>query len=591
MVRQAGSEFAILLRLHLRLLGRKGGTGKGGPPEGGVGRLLLRPGALVFAGAAVAFGLGSFLSGAVSGPQGQSLLTPLLELASTWGMLLLFFFALPLVLGGFTASSDLKLLLLTPLPPRLILAEKFLELYATLALAPLVAGLLILLAIGGGLNLGPAYYAAAVIVLLLLPLAPLTLAITLLVAVLRWIPPARARTITAVFGAMLGIAYYLGIELLSGRSGSSRSATLQISLTHSSHAWWQSLPTSWPGEGLAAAGLGQAGTALTYLVVTAALGLLLATLAISVSAHLFETGWATYQEVGRRGHAPSSDRTGSPQSEQARLRGESGPIAAPAPLLEGARAAGLPTRALGPSRRPAWWPLLRKEWRTVRRDPQLWAPLLYPLFIVGFGFYRAISRGFSTGSAGGLFASGWLYGSLAFLAAFLAAFMALSSVNREGKMLYLLALMPLDAREILLGKWASCVLPILALVELLGIAGAIFLGIPAWEAILAACALAALVVALCGVLLLITLVYPRLDWDNPRRQVSTTASLLGMVTGFALAGIVVGLLLLTFHLGPQAPLTAAFVGLCLFALTAVAGSIAAARAPVRLQRLLTGEAS
>src|SRR5207248_1034454 len=180
--------------------------------------------------------------------------------------------------------------------------------------------------------------------------------------------------------------------------------------------------------------------------------------------------------------------------------------------------------------RPTWWPLLGKEWRTLRRDPQVWAPLLYPLFIMGFWLYRTFSQGAATGTvatgrAALLPSVGLFYGTLTFVTYFLLTFLALPLINREGRSLYLLALAPLTARDIRRAKWAFCVLPALALVEGLVVAGAVILRMPPAEALLGALAFASLVVALAGALLLVSLVWPRLDWDNPRRRVSGTATL------------------------------------------------------------------
>jgi ABC transporter len=83
--------------------------------------------------------------------------------------------------------------------------------------------------------------------------------------------------------------------------------------------------------------------------------------------------------------------------------------------------------------------------------------------------------------------------------------------------LYLLALALLTARDILLAKWTFCVFPVLVLVEGLVVAGAVILRLPPGETLLGALAFASLVVALAGALLLVSLVWPRLDWDNPRR--------------------------------------------------------------------------
>ncbi|MGI8554223.1 MAG: putative ABC transporter permease subunit [Dehalococcoidia bacterium] len=575
-------EFLILLRLQLRLAGRRGTGGRGGRPQGGSRQILLRFGALGLFGFAVSFSLGGLLSGVVSGSAGRSILAPLLTWASSWAGLLIFLFAVPLTLGAFTIKSDLNLLLLTPLSPRLILAEKLAALYATLALPILVGGLLILSAIGSTLSLGLGYYLSAVPILVLLPVVPLSLAAVITALVLPWIPPARARTVTALLGALLGIGIYLSFQLLNGgSSGSTRTAALQSSLAHTSGSWWSNQPAAWPGAALAAAGLGQTGTALSYFVPMAILAAFLAVLAVILSAHLFASGWATYQEVGRRSRRTTAR---NPTPAVAIGNRQSAIGARPHPASRVPRAASRPK----PETRnpPPWWPLVGKEWRSFCRDPQIWTQLLYPFFIAGFSFYRTILRATSSSGGASITTTGLYYGTLAFMTYLWTATLSLPLFNREGRSLRLLALLPLTTRQILLAKWMFCAAPGLIIVELLAGLSVPVLAVSPFTALLAAASFAGLIVALSGTLLLISLIWPRLDWDNPRRQVSTTASLVGGIGGLALVALVAGLLILTLVLAGRrsrlTPVTAAAI----FLLIGLAIAIVAVEAPARLGALL-----
>src|SRR5437763_7449674 len=160
----------ILLQLRLRLLLRGGSSGRGGPSSRRTS-MLVRVIVLAALALWLSFTVSGLLSRVVSGPLGRLLLAPLLTWLSSWGTLLLFLLAMPTVLGALTYKSDLKLLLLTPLSPRLILAEKFCSVLGGFRLPLLVMGLLILLGVGQALDLGLGYDLAALAALLLLPIA------------------------------------------------------------------------------------------------------------------------------------------------------------------------------------------------------------------------------------------------------------------------------------------------------------------------------------------------------------------------------------------------------------------------------------
>jgi len=349
------------------------------------------------------------------------------------------------------------------------------------------------------------------VALLLLPLAPLSAALLLTVSVLRWAPPARARGITSVLGALIAIGAYLVSRSLGTSGGATRSADLRDLVAATPHAWWSTLPSTWPGRALAAAGLGDAASAWGYLAATAVLALALAVLAVLLAAHLFATGWATYHEVGRRrprttGRATSAATTarslpalGAPDRREIALgyvRGGARPTTPPVTVGLSTSAAMIVTGVR------AWCPLIDKEWRSLRRDTQVWARLLYPLFVIRFGFYNAARQGLSDGgtfagaSASDVLRLGWFYATLAMLVYLLLIALALPLINREGRSLYLLALAPLSARDILLAKWSFCVLPVAGLVEAILIASGVVMHIMIGIVLLSMLAYAGLVMRL-----------------------------------------------------------------------------------------------
>jgi hypothetical protein len=225
------------------------------------------------------------------------------------------------------------------------------------------------------------------------------------------------------------------------------------------------------------------------------------------------------------------------------------------------------------------------------RDPSLWARLLYPLAVVIFGFYRTFtqtipSSNLGAGGASSLAGIGWMFGTLAFMTYIVVAALSLPVINREGRALYLIALSPLSARDILLAKWTYCVLPILALVEVTLVISSIFLQLPVGAALLAALTLAALVAALSGAELLVSLIWPRLEWDNPRQQVSGTAILAGMLGGLVLVAATGALFILTLAWSADQPLAAVATGLGIFVLSGLVIACVSILAPRRLQTLL-----
>jgi ABC-2 type transport system permease protein len=235
--------------------------------------------------------------------------------------------------------------------------------------------------------------------------------------------------------------------------------------------------------------------------------------------------------------------------------------------------------------------LLQKEWLTLRRDPQRLVQMAYPLIIVGFYAYRVLGArssfgsGISSGTTGFFDVS--LYIMLTFTSILVLSSIAPPIVNREGRSLYILALSPLSPRIILLSKWVICVIPVLAIAEVLLVVGALILQIEPVRALVTAFALVALIIALAGLVISINLIWPRLDSDNPRRQVSGIATGVSLVSEFIIGSFFCLLLILTFNLWPHLPLISVAAGLSLVLLTGAITGTTSIVGPRLLQNLLT----
>jgi len=597
----AFDDIKILLRLRLRLLRRVGIRSGRARNRGGsfiVGGLIVGVVLLQFS-VLIATSLTALLSQGLSDPGGRATLELALAGLSSSLSLFLFLLALPSVLALLTYSSDLKLLLLTPLRPWVTLGEKLATVYGVLAAPVLVLGLPVLIGIGQAAGAGAAYYVAAALALLLLPVAPVALALLLTVAVLRWIPPARARAVTAVLGALLSGGIYVGTQLLVNPRTYAQASGPPRLFTDVARGPWGLLPVVWPGRALGLLIAGASGAGIAYLVAAVVTALVLAGLAVTLSSRLFATGWATYQEVGRRTRRAIPGGAGATGWITSERVGALTVVAAPGVVSEPSAlpwTTSLPMMDTGagrPSRRPPWWPLVGKEWRTLRRDPQVWARLLYSFVVIGFLFWQNLSRVSltSTDTAGLPVSLGSIgfFGLLCFLLWLPLTTLALPAVNREGRALFVLALAPISARDILLSKWIFSAAPSLVLSEALLGVGAWWLRLGPGQILLGACALAAIAVATAGGLLFVSLIWPRLDWDNPRRQVSSQASLVGVIGGLLLVGASAGLLILTLFLAPSHPLLALASGAGLFALTGLIALLVFLLAPARLAALLMAE--
>lgn len=495
--------------------------------------------------------IGLVMTASLQGEEGKRALASWLGTVGSAAVFLIFFYAVLALIGTLTYRSDLRLLLMTPVSPRLILGEKILGTSLGFS-ALLVLALPGLIAAGDQLHLGAAFTVGAFAAILLLPVAPVSLAALLVLVVLRFIPPARARTVTAILGTGMGAVLFIGQQLLVRRH-----ATQGAQGTHLPQLP-NSLPSTWVGHTLAAIGTGRSNEAALYAIGSVLLATLLFVLAADTAGRVFQTGVLSYGEVRRR-------------HPQARRRRDvrAGPV--------------LPAAV-----RPAWWPLLWKEWILLRRDSQRIVAMFYPLVLIAFYFWQLTAYRNSTDNPGGLF-YGSVYGVLIVASILLLNSVAPSIVNREGRAIYLLALAPLSSRDVLLSKWAISVLPPLLIVEGFLAVAVVVVHLSLAEALVIGVTMAVLLIALVGVSIVVNLIWPKFGSANPRKQASRIASLVSAGIEFVVGIGTFGLLSLAFGLASTNLAGAMLVYAVLIGLLAGFTIVSAWAGSRLLRRLLMGD--
>ncbi|MGH2387040.1 MAG: putative ABC transporter permease subunit [Chloroflexota bacterium] len=415
----------------------------------------------------------------------------------SFAMLLLASF--PLTVGTYTYKSDLSILLPTPLNAGVVFAEKLLTgmLRQYILVVPLMGPFL--LGLGVGLHLPAGFFVFSVLAMLLMPIIPTCLGAILTFVFLTVFPPARARTLVTVGGAILGAAFYLSQEIIwSNRSSPNLSqATGLVDNLH--HEWLGQLPPSWPAAGLTLAADQHFIVSLGYALCFAVVGVAAFAVAIGTALRTFSGGWANFQEATRL-------------TEPLRL--------------------GDATPGIQLIRRPLFGlsHLLPKEWLVFARDPQQWAALILPLGVSVYFSYTLIFR-FGTRDLQPGLRFLLAVAGMNFLTSSLVAPLSLTIINRESRTFILLRTWPVTALAVLRDKFLSIYMPLLIAME--GLVVVITIGDRlSWDlAALAAVGAALFSGSLIGWSMVLSLLFPRLDWTNITQMSTWQAWLLSFIGG------------------------------------------------------------
>ncbi len=443
-------------------------------------------------------------------------MTPFLQavpsVALFWAFFLLIFSSFSSVLSALYLSSDLDLLLVTPVPMRAVFIVKFFS-----GLFPQYAWLLtllwpFLLGYGTGMEYGRGYILVTLLVLLFLPLFPAGLGTLLVMAVVRVIPARRARDVMSVLGGLLGVGVYVisqfVVEVAPYIANVQNLQTLQqLDLPL--------LPSAWAGRALIAAGEGDGLTMLVYVALFTLLSLIAFVGCVLLSERLYYIGWSNMAvQNGRVRTVVQPSLTHTRQWHW--LRANSWFRFVPTPV-----------RAI-----------FFKDWRVFPRDLQNLQQLIFPLTLAGIWMIRLLLGSesaavvLSDSNEVRLVATVQNVGSIGiafFLCLTLANTIAGAGISREGRTFWLLKLAPISAWHILLGKLCLAYLPFPTVGTFFLVLVAVLQQTPFTAFLLSWTLL--LLVGLGGTCITLGLgaMFPRLDWENPQQQVTLVAGCLSFL--------------------------------------------------------------
>jgi ABC-2 type transport system permease protein len=391
-------------------------------------------------------------------------------------------------------TSDLELLLVSPISRRTVFTLKLLEgVESVFVPASMVATILV--AYGQALRVGWGYYPLALAALMAVLLLLTSLSMLVVMLIVRWLPAQRARELWTFLWVLCFGAVWFGWMILSSGNNDPLQRVggwATVGATFGRKLGWT--PAAWAGNVLAAF----VGGAWGSLALNAGLllGCTAAVLALTYAVYerSFYRGWTVMQEVPLR--RPGKEKR---RAEKARRR-----------------------RGIGLLR---WlpWPagvIVYKDWTVLPRDLRWLSGLVMPLLLAGFYVYNF---GFRWQAARGQpEIAFWLAVAITPLVpCFSVSAMATTSIPAEGRNFELLRAAPISARGVLWGKfWMSFPL-ILVLGEVIGLLIALLMGVPAGQLLLLMGFNALLIALFVAWSVAAGMLTPDFEAEHPRRAAGT----------------------------------------------------------------------
>jgi ABC-2 type transport system permease protein len=477
-------------------------------------------------------------------PSGQA--SVLLTFAVLLGQVFILILGFYYVISAFYFSRDLEILIPLPLTPTQVMLSKFAVILANEYITVSFFVLPVFVVYGVMERAGPAYWIAAALGYLLLPVIPLAVAAILIVILMRFVNLGRKKDALIIVGSLVLMIGALGLQYWIGRStGSSSEPEAIARILASSDGLIRSLgakfpPSIWITKALAYGlrGTGPA-NALLFLGVSAGLflGLLVA------AKKLF------YHGLIGLGETPARKKTLSREAMAARMSSGRHPVRA----------------------------IFLRELRIMNRTPifLLNGVLSVILIPVIFVLMAKMGGGQSSDVSRLIAGLGSANPTMAVFAA--ALFMAVSgclngtsssTFSREGGQFWLSKVIPVAPRDQVKGKLLHS-LAVAGLGIVAGLAVIVFalrVAVPILAVALALGVLASFALTVLG--MMIDLARPLLDWTNPQKAIKQNLNVLFSV--FADLGIFV-LLFVFVKLARAAGLSNGLVVAAVAGLLAIAG--------------------
>jgi hypothetical protein len=420
-------------------------------------------------------------------------------------LLLAFVFDVAATTNIFFLSSDLSLLMASPLPTLRIFALKYLEALGSGSMISVFIALPVLVGFGIAAGAGMVYYLVMLIMLLLFLTVPVSLGTIFGMLIGRYVPASRVKEVLGVVGAVLALSFWIAFQVI--RPGMSNpdqvqnlEAKIQAADSFNRHALLKALPSKMAADAVLEAADPRRGSislaALQLLGVSA--GLIVAS--VVLARHMYLTGWSRVVPGGRKRRK---------RAQRSRL----GPLFSWLPGLEKA--------------------IIAATGRTFIRDPQQVTPIATLTIMMGlFPFFIARRRVES------LFDPSLLIFSLATLTFVGAMNLAINATVMDGRSFWILLTAPFSAGRKLRAKYllSMCTfLPLATMISLIFKAA----GLVEWSFVPVAIWLAACVSSVgTATGLLLGLTYADWEWEIPKRMLRTPGRLLMLgIMGVFFAGV------------------------------------------------------
>lgn len=445
-------------------------------------------------------------------------------------------------------SDDLERLLVAPIPARAVVTAKLLGRLPTVMLFMFALALPALLAYGYALHVGALYYPAAVLLVLAAPLFGISVGAIVAIYLVRLLPARRLSewvgAASIVIGTVLSMLAYLPSMLRSRSAEMSAEAGAAISDALNGFGNVP-LPSNWAGRALVDLGanrmtLSDAGGLTAYLLLT--VGLFAATMLLA--DRLYLPGWLRMQSSGAHAQA---------------LTDEAG-------IFGG----GSLDLILG-----------YKDWLLRVRDARLMAAmfsgiLITVVMLVFFlrpgadGSLFELAEAFQgNGFVGVMFARGVLIsGIIYFVAWSLFSRVASSALSIERGAVYILKSAPMHPAQLMRAKVLGVLVPFMLVVTVLLGTATVLLGLDLLWVLYAWLVLLIMGFGMIAFVVSLDFVFPKLDWDDPRKMTNRKAalpSLVGTVV-YSVLAMLVALAAFVVGVGTAVPAIAtALLGLAVLA--------------------------
>ncbi|NOZ62582.1 MAG: hypothetical protein GXO74_13005 [Calditrichaeota bacterium] len=442
------------------------------------------------------------------------------------GLAFLGFFIFMLVSGATMAihylfvSTDLPLLLSSPISLRSIFNYKLIEAMVANSGFFLFAGLPAFIMYGVAVHAGWYYYPFMLLTALLFLALPVSIAFLSALLIVRLVPPRRAREMMAILLAIISFAIWASLQIfrsdtLQPGSKNFNPQTIEALAHISHHPLFYILPSTWAAKALSGFANGDFLLILTNFVPLALVFYIIYQLIIKLSYSAFNSGILTSPDTATM----RRKKTHQKHSKFTYAENHHGKLSS------------------------TIFAVFRRDWKMFFRDSrQVANQLLLTAMLI---FLPLLQKSNATGLENILAP----YLKIAFFGALVSVSMSSRLIPVEEKSFWITKLIPDHQRYPLLGKFLLSFLTNTISILIAVVAVGVYLKHPPYIMTIALLSAVILSMSFSATGLFIGAQFGRFDWDNPKRMITQTGSFLMLLVALLVVAVLGGIGVLIYLLG------------------------------------------